>query len=719
MTFFRNAGPLRSVRNWQPLRGRSCLLALLCLFVLAAAGIPKAALAQAPVPLVKFKPVGTPGEVPSDVLIGEKFKFQVEFSNTGTIGYGPYIELYLQARGIDSNSVAQKCDGISFSDANALFTSPPILSLNTSQYKLYDSGLNFLQCPNTINSPFAAVPGWIAPTPLPLALTDYQLVVVLLPFGSFDPTQPKIDIDVEALVSDFADAGSPLNICVRGGFRFGADALNNPVSDPLVQSGTPPGTLVCATTKPAVFKIKKEYLGLEDETATGPNFPSKYKITVDIATGQPIKSLKVFDILPNNMAYAGNVSVTATPPLPVPGVVNQPPLNVPSNPTNNVLELTWGGQTGIGVPGTDVTVTFDFFIPEKDADGMEILNDCTPKDVINGLKVSGNWSPLDPRDSGSGGIVTGSNPTAHELKAKCTTIQKSVQVFTDTGAAGLTPGDALQYTLKFQISDYHTIGRELKVTDILGDGQEFPFAGMLAPTLRVTDQFGTTSGNFTLNTNLTATPDPFAMCKLPCPAGGVCPAPIQGGTVLQFDISSAMTTLPQTPPLIPRHDNGILTGGHAAGLPLSSTPATGEIVFYAKIKDKFDYQHSGTLKEFVDKHDPMCNNVVIEGEVYKNVVKPTPINAPINIPTPIIGKAKDDSATVTSIVFGKFTKSVYAIKRGPNFVCGGSSSACVLPPAAPRRASRRSGHLPPHLYERPFQRYRRSHNHRLAALANL
>ncbi|HVQ39141.1 MAG TPA: hypothetical protein VMS31_16500 [Pyrinomonadaceae bacterium] len=85
-----------------------------------------------------------------------------------------------------------------------------------------------------------------------------------------------------------------------------------------------------------------------------------------------------------------------------------------------------------------------------------------------------------------------------------------------------------------------------------------------------------------------------------------------------------MTAL--TPP-IPRHLAGILTGGLAAGPP-TTTPATGTIVFFATINDKFLAPVSAP-HEFVDKHDPINNCVRINGMVLGNMSRPTPINAPL------------------------------------------------------------------------------------------
>ena len=40
-----------------------------------------------------------PGDVPSDVLIGQQFTFKVRFKNNGSMGFGPFIDLVLPAGG--------------------------------------------------------------------------------------------------------------------------------------------------------------------------------------------------------------------------------------------------------------------------------------------------------------------------------------------------------------------------------------------------------------------------------------------------------------------------------------------------------------------------------------------------------------------------------------------------------------------------------------------
>jgi uncharacterized repeat protein (TIGR01451 family) len=663
-------GLLRSARRWA---ARALVLTLLgSLSTLA--GVSSftggaTSLAQAtPVPQVTLN-------VPAEVLIGEKFKFNVEFKNApgAATGFGPYLEVYLRARGIDSNSVGQKCDGVSFVDARALFTSPPNVPLTPA---FYNSGLDGLQCPNAITNPLALIPGWTFPAP-PTPITDYQLAVLLLPFGSFDPTQPAIPVEVEALVSDFADAGTPLEICVRGGFRFGADEKDNagpPDNDKLVES-----SLICATTTPTVFTLKKEYLSNydEDEAVAGPNFvgyyPLKYKITVDIADGQTIKNLQITDNLPTGLQYVANslaVTVLSLPastfPAASPPCKNAPPtsnfpvaVSVPTGPNGTIQATLCNLITGTTAPD-EVVITFEFYIPNNVLDA-----DCAPSPVLvkNDIKARGDWTPLDPRDQPTQTVTSDITTDDHILQAKCMAIQKSVKVFTDTGAPGPTPGDTLEYTLNFQISDYHTIGK-IVIVDRISDGQLF----LPAPMLTIGDQFGSYTINPLPSTYYSATGDPHSQVKK---------CPVKGTTNLVFDVSAALAAAATSSGGNPRHLAGILTGGLAAAPP-STTPAVGTLVFYARIRDDFSNAQSPGNK-FVDKHDPLCNEVEIQGTVYKNEADPN------TVPSSVIGNVRDDSRSQISIVTNILTKSVYAVKRGNMFVCanGGTNSMYCAPGVTP------------------------------------
>jgi uncharacterized repeat protein (TIGR01451 family)/fimbrial isopeptide formation D2 family protein len=607
-------------------------------------------------------------DTPDEVLIGEDFSFEVKFKNNpnSVTGYGPYIELYLPAKGADSNAAsANRCDGISFKSAVALFTTPASAPLPPT----YDSGLSTnaanLDCAKAYTLPF---PGM---TPVPQTPSgDYQLVVLELPFGSFEASQPEIVVRVTAHLSDFADqvtttAGTPLQIFARGGFRYGADALNNHPADPLKES-----VVVSDPTRPTVLKLKKIVNAPEDETATGPNFLRKYTITADIANLQKIDNLKIQDFLPNNVQYQGMVNVkigttTATFGTSCTGVdyhlTQQPSILAAQNPPNNDLEVSFCHQI-IGTPAAaDITVTFGFYVPEMDANTQTVLpTNCSPVASVNDVKAEGDWTPNDPRDLPMFHISSDLTPQDHILSDKCIAIQKSVAMAIDTSPAGLSPNDTVMYTLQFQISDYKTIG-SLVVNDYLSNGQT-----LTGPvTLTVSDQFGMKSGVIPAPF-ITQSADPQGTVNF-CPAVLRLPPNAPNGTLLTFNISAAMVAIPAF--TAPRLNAGIVTGGYAAGPNPPHNPAIGTITFRAQVGDVFQLPVSPGDK-YVDKDDPVDNCVRISGKVYQNVLRPNPM-----IPNAVVAGAKDDSNTAMLLIGDTLNKTVYAVKRANalgvyNPICG-------------------------------------------------
>lgn len=601
--------------------------------------------ASPPTPIVSI-------DVPDEVLIGEDFSFEVKFKNSpgSAVGFGPYIALYLPAKGADGNGSGYKCDGISFKSAAALFTTPASVPLPPA----YDSLLASNFCPNGYTLPFA---GMTAVSSAPSG--DYQLVVLELPFGSFDATQPEVVVKVDAHLSDYADlvtntTGTPLKIFAQGGFRYGADALNNHPADPLIESA-----VVSDQTNPTVLKLKKIANAPEDETATGPNFLRKYTITADIADGQKIDKLRLQDFLPNNEQYQGMVNVkigttTATVGT-CPGVdyqiTQQPPTTAAQNPLTNELEISFCHQIIGTTAVADVTVTFAFFVPELNANLQTVLPpNCKPATSINDIKADGYWTPADPRDLPMIHISSDLTLQDHILKDKCIAIQKSVVIANDTGAPGLTPGDTLQYTLQFQISDYKTF-RDLVVNDYLSNSQIVGSTFMLS----VSDQFGMKTGVIP-PAFITQTPDASGVLNF-CPAAL---KPPQNGTLITLNISQAMAAIPGF--VAPRLNAGILTGGYAAGIPPPHNPAIGKITFQAKVLDVFQFPVSPGDK-FVDKDDPEDNCVIINGTVLKNINRPNPINLNTNIPSVPVATASDDSNTATLLIGDTLMKTVYAVQH--------------------------------------------------------
>lgn len=681
----------------QPLQAKArhfFLLTLLLLMPLAAQFWPGAQRvgATSPAAASPVPPLPPPVPIvavnaPSNVFIGEPFKFTVTFDNANSagVGFAPYVSVVLPAAGADFDGSGYKCDGITRDPA-----SPPLMiKVNGGPLplKFYETSTD--PCPNSGTGPLVTHPpdGPLPPVNVP---SGGQLLTIELPFGSFEPDQEPVTVEITAVLSDYADSNHPLTIYATGGFLLGADEFANPSSDlPVSADGGNASNSIAwaasAKVTPKLMTFAKASTAPEGEAVSGPNFvnyyPLRYLLDVDIANGQTIDHLVITDKLSPNAQYADKLQIKIkgsnaavwpscpTTPNPLNVTVSQPSTTTPDGTLIVELCSPITGALGSG----DVTVTFAFYIPEQDVNGKDILDkDCSnsPVPVINDGKVSGDWTPLDPRDTKVTPVTEDVTPQDHILLAKCLAIQKLAPTIIQEhpgGGAGYTPGDTLRYDIPFQVSDYRTIGK-IVVRDYLSDGQTF----IPGVSLTVSDQFGTKSGTMPPATVNVANYQPNTKSCLASP---------EGSTVLTFNVSQAMASLPQLPR--PRLTAGIMTGGYAAGLPSSLVPATGKISFRVRISDY--YKSLSGPNRFVDKHDKLSNCIRIDGNVLKNVNQPLPINLPTNIPNTVIGATLDDSATSFAIVPGKFSKRVYAVKRGSGFFCGSSGPPCSNFPNLPQQ----------------------------------
>lgn len=562
-------------------------------------------------PLAAQQPTVVLQDVPPDVLIGEVFHFKVLFKAAPTTGYAPFVELAVQYQGADCtiplpSGAPGPCDGLEIVGADALFAngSVPLGACSAVQGNgTTNPSCPVQQCLGT--SPNPAPSGcWFGVTPAP---AGHQKAVFPLPFGSFVPGQPDVIVDMAVRVHAFADPGQPLQILARGGFRYG----NNPL-------GTSPATVgpvVSTSVTPHVFRVRKVYLGPENETATGPNFPRQYRIEVDVADGQTLQNVEVEDCFPANLKF-----LSASPP---------------ATTSGNCHTVALG--TVAGGPGSvDASATYNFHVPELDSAGQPVLGPSCSATSLDQVTATGDWAiPADPRDS----FVTDQVTASHTLADRCLAIQKTVSVAVDTGAPGPTPGDTLQYTLDFQLSDFRTV-RDLVVDDYLSDGQTL--LTTTQPTLTIRDRFGGLfSGSFVPGVTYTQAVVPSAPCQTADPT--VQPQQIR------FRVSPQLALLD---PTNARHLLGILTGGYASQ-PVSATSAAGRIVFLVKIDDQYQRQ-PGTLEPFVDQNDPLLNCTIAAAQVLANA------NAPA-VPSSVLYNTSDSSATEVRIVTGRLNKTVYAI----------------------------------------------------------
>ncbi len=553
---------------------------------------------------------------PAKPLLGQVVALTATFDNTSATdtGYGPYVDVYLPATGADGAGAATD-DGLTFVNGSATYLGAAV----TTTVLTFDAAGHATHPYAKTNTGASLVINGTA---------GDQLVVFQLPFGSFTPNQPAAPINFSAQLSNLADVGSPLTIRAGGGFQYGNDALNNPTSDPSLTS-----TLNTTTITPTLFTLTKTYLGPEDETATGPNFKRQYLITVDLAAGQTLTNLQITDLLPNNLQFVSVDSTTIRGTLTATTAIATPSTTTPGG----TLTRQFASVTGTAATD-DATLLFTYYVPRANSLGNAVINAVSGDDVISNDDASsqGTWTPIDGRDA-SGTVISNDFAIDHTLTDKSIAIQKSVTVVNDTGATGASPGDTLEYTMTFQVSDYFAF-QNLIASDVFSDGQKL--TSSFTPTLTVSEHGVPTSGtfnaaNFTLGAQNTT----------------------DGTTGLTFRISNELIT---------RGLDGKLLGGNVpnagTGGPLpQSAPAlnpgtTATITFRTTIQDNFDYNFpSGDAS--VDQGDTLSNNVSIAGDLLSVADASTPTGQ----------SEADTSAAGVVIVKGSLTKSVYAINGNTSF----------------------------------------------------
>ena len=516
-------------------------------------------------------------------LIGEALTFGVSLDNTDTTatGYMPYVDLLLPIAGGDGD------DGISFTSATyfgAPVTTPLIQTCASAP----------------VTHPLTAMS-----TPCP---AGRQLVVMQLPFGSFTPSQPAATIQVQAALSNLADVGLALPISATPGFAYGDSPTG---STPIG------GSTVTSSISPQVVTFLKRYLGPENETAAGPNYPRQHVLEVNVANGATLTTLDVTDQMPNTMQYlssttAPGASAVATPSTATPG---------------GVLTRRFTNVVGSAAP-VDAAVTPSWYVPLLDAAAVAVLDVTSGDDRVlrNDGIASGTADPVDPRDSNlpfsmDADVATGQFPDDHEVVAKSIATQKSVTVQTDFGGSGPTPGDTLEYTIAVQVSDFFTFG-DLDVSDVLGDGQTLDPG--FTPTLSVTEAGTTSAGGFagpeyTLDTTQRST------CG-------------DGASRLNFDLSAAIARLSGS--------SGVLTGGLVGGSNVGATTAT--ITFRSVMNDTYACSVSDVS---VDLNDRVTNGVTVDGEVYDNATQ---------LPQASSRREADTSGTSATVLAPALSKSIYA-----------------------------------------------------------
>ncbi len=548
-----------------------------------------------------------------DPLIGEQITFTVTFDNTSATdtGFSPYINLFLPAAGVDgvynaaTNTFTSAADGISFVNATFLGTNVDTSVITLEDINASLAGIQFAHplAVDTSGNPLIVT----LDNGLGIKEGD-QLVILQLPFGSYTPDQPAIDIEITANLSTLADAGAPLNIYSNAGFALGNTALNDFNIDPSLQAATlGPGNTSSVSITPQLFRVNTTLNAPEGETATGSNFERGYTIEIEVADGQTLENASLDFVFSESMVFTGGSATGG-------GILDTSNLTqtLGGDLSDDVLTVNFAGLTGTQ------TINASFFVSEFDQSGDAILNPLTGASKTLGeasnIRLSATATPFDARDLP--GTITNTYDSP-QIIAKSLATQKSVTIQNDTGDAGLTPGDALQYTINIQISDFFAFDT-LMLEDIFDDGQILD--GAFTPTFSVTRQ-GSADGTFTFTNGLDFTQSIVA----------------GDDQLLDFNLSTLLSSA---------LGSGILEGGQFGADTLGGTTAT--LTFRTIVQDSFD---SSPDNLNLLQNDTIGNDVTLEGRMLDAAL--TALAGPVIL--------TDTSSTSLRIQNNKVDISVFAL----------------------------------------------------------
>ena len=398
---------------------------------IAVVGPPATVLAVGPVATAT---ITAPAIAP---LLGEQSNFAVTFDNSdpSSVGYAPYVDILTNSAGADGAGAATD-DG--FTMATMSLAGSPVAAVVPA------------------GTPCSGAPMMHPLTTLSVTCASgLRLFVFPLPFASFTPNQPIARLDATVTMSNLADVGIPLSVAAVPGF-----ALGNSPSGPVAIVGT----VVTASVAPQIARITATYEGMDDETATGPNFTQRYVVSADLPNSVAFTSVRINDTLPSSHQF-----VAVTTVAPPPASIGNPSTTVPGG----TMTRQWGPITG-GVGPSDVSVRYSFSVPRLNAAGAVIVAAATGDDVatVNDSSLVLSYKPVDTRDPTTTTTLNPNTTDNHTLIAKSIAIQQTSTIADNAGSALFTAGDTLAYTVTGQVSDFFSVGG-LVLTDVLGDGQTF------------------------------------------------------------------------------------------------------------------------------------------------------------------------------------------------------------------------------------------------------
>ncbi|MCK9150582.1 DUF11 domain-containing protein [Methanobacterium alcaliphilum] len=506
--------------------------------------------------------------VPEEVFINELFTLNLTFNNTGTsTGFAPVVELFLPP-GVSFDFATFLGSGVTATDVGVF----PVSG------QLYDPVLR-----QTINGP-----------------VGYRLIVLEYPLGSFTPDQTPVTINA-ALRMGTVSIGTPLSIYAQPWFRLGNTPIDDPSIDPPIS-----GVRINDTVTPIVMKLTKNAIIHEDETATGLNYPVTYELYLDIANGTTVTNINVTDILSGNLQFLNLITADGG------SVIAQPST---STPGGNLI-INFASVLGL-FGGPEKTIRYTVFAPEFNSTSNAVLDPITGyspdggvRNAINNATASGTYL---------GNTIISDGPESdYIIRLLSLATQKGVTLQNDPQGNGYSPGDSLEYTINFQISDYFAF-KNLVITDVVGDGQTFNSS--FVPVLRIVEN-GTVI-------NIIFDPAYYSVNHNSA----------TGETTIVFNVSGQLAA---------RGIDSVLTGGLYDNRTDNRGATTGYVVFRTIIDTMYEGPVPGD--NHIGMRDTTSNNVEITGDILESD-----------------SQVSDGSGTTVTMTGPSILKTIYAIDGNTAF----------------------------------------------------
>ena len=609
---------------------------------------------DSPVPTVSFDPTTVPG----DVLLGSTFTETVTFANTAAngVGYGPFIDLYVPK---DSAQTAT-LTGASFLGTGI---TPEAVTLSTT----IPGHLGVLGALHPLALDSAGQPLFVAAPP------GYQandvMYVLSLPFGSFTPGQPAAQIQLTFTLDSSTElssmhGGQALDITAIGGFQYGADPLNDPGTDPSIRGTAGTAGVTSAADGMAVAASTVSLLDVsattdlhESETATGPDYPFNYVLTIKpapVTQGDPLSNTTfTFDLPPEVQYTHGTIAFTG--PGGATGTATFNPGTAGASGPGGTVTVHFT-SLGTDAGDTPTVVKIPVFVPQFDANGNPVLDAAgTPRDItVNTIySYSGSWTPTAASVDHALGVQTisgdsSTNPSSTDFVAKAL----AIQVTDDAPTGNIVPGEVVTESIHFEVSDYYSLN-QLKIADQLGDGLSLlspTELGYVAPTLSVTRSgvmsapisFGD-AGNLvaaSVNGQAVAESGSNAAWNYTRDDAGTSGNP--GATTISFGVGALLEAQLGAGALA-----SVLQGGGGGA-------TQGVITFVTKVLDKYtNTNNEDSLRE----KDQIANQVTLGGTSASVVT----VDNTAQTITATSGTVADDSAVTDSVAPGSMVLSVVAV----------------------------------------------------------